>query len=166
MGKTGFIRLHRHCPSFTDKTDNPQISSEMHNNSSSNDELITRCDDLQGQVIRFLKVEQDLIHTRHQLDRDLARFKAIQSYSQRIIQAESLEEFAEITVESVIETFEVECSAFFTYDKAGNCLKVNSMFGFEEDQMDCRLDGAWIASRGISEKGSVIIENVSHILET
>ncbi|MCK4464580.1 MAG: hypothetical protein KAU83_02615, partial [Bacteroidales bacterium] len=99
----------------------------MNNNNKTYDELKATCEDLQGQVIRFLKVEQDLINTRSQLDRDLARFKAIQSYSQRIIQAKSMEEFAEITVESVIETFEVECSAFFSYDKAENCLKVKSM---------------------------------------
>ena len=133
----------------------------MNKSPATNDELITRCDDLQGQVIRFLKVEQDLVHTRNQLDRDLARFKAIQSYSQRIIQAESIEEFAEITVESVIETFEVECSAYFSFDKEENCLKVKGMFGFEADHMDCQLDGEWIASRGITQEGNVIIENIS-----
>ena len=99
----------------------------MSNNKPTYDELITRCDDLQGQVIRFLKVEQELINTRSQLDRDLVRFKAIQSYSQKAIQAKSLEEFGEITIESVIETFEVECSAFFSYDKTENCLKVKNM---------------------------------------
>ena len=133
----------------------------MNKSPPTNDELITRCDDLQGQVIRFLKVEQDLVHTRNQLDRDLERFKAIQSYSQRIIQAESLDEFAEITVESVIETFEVECSAYFTLDKEENCLKVKGMFGFEAEHLNCRLDAAWIASKGISKEGSVIIESVS-----
>lgn len=133
----------------------------MSNNKPTYDELITRCDDLQGQVIRFLKVEQELINTRSQLDRDLVRFKAIQSYSQKAIQAKSLEEFGEITIESVIETFEVECSAFFSYDKTENCLKVKNMYGFEGDHMDCRLDSKWIASRGISQGGSVIIENVS-----
>jgi len=127
----------------------------------SKNELIARCDDLQGQVIRFLKVEQDLVHTRSQLDRDLARFKSIQSYSQRIMLAKSIEEFAEITVEAVIETFEVECSAYFSLDNVENCLKVKGMFGFEVDHLNCQLDGAWIASKGLSQEGSVIIENVS-----
>ena len=133
----------------------------MDNNSKTYNELKATCEDLQGQVIRFLKVEQDLINTKNQLDCDLSRFKAIQSYSQRIIQAKTMEEFAEITVESVIETFEVECSAFFLYDKSENCLKVKSMFGFEAEHLDCQLDGAWIASRGISQEGSVFIENIS-----
>ena len=133
----------------------------MNKSPPNNDELVARCDDLQGQVIRFLKVEQDLIHTRNQLDRDLARFKAIQSYSQQIMHAESMDEFAEITVESVIETFEVECSAFFSYDNTENCLKMKGMFGFESNYLDCQLDGEWIASRGISQEGNVIIENIS-----
>jgi len=133
----------------------------MSNNKQTYNELKATCENLQGQVVRFLKVEQDLINTRGQLDRDLARFESIQSYNQRAIQAKNQEEFGEITVESVIETFEVECSAFFSYDKAENCLKAKNMFGFEEDHMDCRLDGEWIASRGIARKGRVIIENVS-----
>lgn len=133
----------------------------MNNHKPSYEELIARSDDLQGQVIRFLKVEQDLIHTRNQLDRDLARFRAIQSYSQRIILADSMEEFAEITVESVIETFEVECSAFFSFDEQEQCLKVQSMFGFAEDNEDCQLDNDWIASRGIAKEGNVIIEHVT-----
>ncbi|RLD99346.1 MAG: hypothetical protein DRJ13_09915 [Bacteroidetes bacterium] len=77
------------------------------------------------------------------------------------MQAGSMEEFAEITVEAVIETFEIECSAFFTYDKLENCLKVKGKFGFEADQMDCQLDSDWIDSRSISKKGNVIIENGS-----
>ena len=133
----------------------------MNNNNKTYDELKATCEDLQGQVVRFLKVKQELINTRSQLDCDLDRFKAIQSYSQRVIQAKNLEEFGEITIESVIETFEVECSAFFSYDKTENCLKVKNMYGFEGDHMDCQLDGEWIASRGISKGGSVIIENVS-----
>ncbi len=86
--------------------------------------------------------------------------KSIQSYSQRIIQAESKEEFAEITVESVIETFELECSAFFSYDKVGNCLTVKGMLGLEAKNIDCQLDGAWITSRGIHQEGKVMIENI------
>ena len=61
MGKTGFIHLHRHCLSFTDKVVNLKISSQMSNNKPTYEEVQARCDDLQGQVIRFLKVEQDLI---------------------------------------------------------------------------------------------------------
>jgi K+-sensing histidine kinase KdpD len=76
----------------------------------------------QAQIIRFLKVEQDLVDARSKLDRDLSRFKSIQTYSQRVLGAESIEEFAGITIESVVETFEVECSSFFVFDKTRNIL--------------------------------------------
>jgi len=132
----------------------------MSNNKPTYNELQARCDDLQGQVIRFLKVEQDLINTRNSIDRDLARFKAIQSYSQKVIQAETMKEFAEITVELVVETFEVECSAFFLYDNT-NILRIEAFFGFENEvKKECTLDVDWIASRGLKKGGKVLIEKV------
>ncbi|MCX6328602.1 MAG: ATP-binding protein [Bacteroidia bacterium] len=125
------------------------------------DELKTKCDDFQAQIIRFLKVEQDLVDARSKLDRDLSRFKSIQSYSQRAINAESLEEFANITVESVVETFEVECSAFFVYDKNQNVLNVQSSFGHDDEAYkECQLDSDWISDKGFLKKGKVIIEKV------
>lgn len=125
------------------------------------DELKSKCDDFQAQIIRFLKVEQDLVDARSKLDRDLSRFKSIQTYSQRVLAADSIEEFANITIESVVETFEVECSAFFVYDKARNILTVQSFFGFDdESHRDCQLNNEWISSRGFLKNGKVIIEQV------
>jgi signal transduction histidine kinase len=125
------------------------------------DELKAKCDDLQAQIIRFLKVEQDLVDARSKLDRDLSRFKSIQTYSQRVLSAESLEEFADITVESVVETFEVECSAFFLFDKEKDDLNIVSYFGFEEENHDnCRLDNEWISAKGFKKNGKVVIEQV------
>ncbi|MBI5010879.1 MAG: GHKL domain-containing protein [Bacteroidia bacterium] len=130
-------------------------------NKSSYDELKTKCDDFQAQIIRFLKVEQDLVDARSKLDRDLSRFKSIQTYSQRVLAAESIEEFASITIESVVETFEVECSAFFIFDKARNMLTVQSLFGYEdESHSSCQLDSEWISSKGFFKNGKVLIEQV------
>ena len=120
-----------------------------------------RCDELQGQVIRFLKVEQDLVNTRNQLDRDLDRFRAIQEYSRRIIRAGSMEEFAEITVESLIETFELECSALFLLDETDRCCRIGGLFGLNESHADCRLDEAWITKRELQKEGKVLIEHVA-----
>ena len=132
----------------------------MDNNQSYN-ELKIKCDDFQAQIIRFLKVEQDLVDARSKLDRDLSRFKSIQTYSQRVLNAGSIDEFASITIESVVETFEVECSAFFVYDKSRNILSVHSYFGFDDDtHRDCQLDGEWISARGFLKNGKVIIEQV------
>jgi len=133
----------------------------MDNNKLSYDELKTRCNELQLQVIRHLKIEQDLVQTKNQLDRDLIRFQSINTYTQKAIQAVSLEEFAEITVESVIETFEVECSAFFKYDNKKNSLNIEAFFGFEDEvKTVCTLDQEWIASRGFNKDGKILIEQV------
>jgi hypothetical protein len=125
------------------------------------DELKSKSDDFQAQIIRFLKVEQDLVDARSKLDRDLSRFKAIQTYSQRVINAESIEDFANITVESVVETFEVECSAFFLYDKVRNILSIQSSFGHDDEATrDCQINNDWISSKGFLKKGKVLIEKV------
>ena len=130
-------------------------------NKPSYDELKTKCDDFQAQIIRFLKVEQDLVDARSKLDRDLSRFKSIQTYSQRVINAESLDEFAKITVEAVVETFEVECSAFFKYDKSKDILAIQSSFGHDDEAiLDCQVDSDWISAKGFLKKGKVIIEPV------
>jgi signal transduction histidine kinase len=133
----------------------------MANNTVKLDELQARCDELQGQVMRHLKVEQDLVNTKNQLDRDLDRFKAIQAYSQQIIRAGSMEEFAEITVESIIETFELECSALFLFDEAEQCFKVNGLFGIEKEHENCQLKKNWIDEKELSREGKVLFEQVS-----
>jgi signal transduction histidine kinase len=131
-------------------------------NIPSYDELKIKCDDFQGQIIRFLKVEQDLVDARSKLDRDLSRFKTIQTYSQRVINAQSLEEFASITVESVVETFEVECSAFIMYNRSGNTLTVKSQFGFENEiKHDWQLIGEWIPVKEFQKNEKVIIDQVN-----
>lgn len=133
----------------------------MSENKATMDELQARCDELQGQVIRFLKVEQDLVNTRNQLDRDLDRFRAIQAYSQRIIRAETMEEFAEITVESIIETFELECSALFLLDETDRCFKIGALFGIDEAPADCMLDKDWVSKKDLHTEGKVLIEQVA-----
>ena len=133
----------------------------MSENKVTIDELQARCDELQGQVIRFLKVEQDLVNTRNQLDRDLDRFRAIQAYSQRIIRAGTMEEFAEITVESLIETFELECSALFLLDEKERCFRIGGLFGIDEAKADCRLGDDWISKKEIQKEGRVLIEQIA-----
>ncbi len=125
------------------------------------EELETRCDDFQAQIIRFLKVEQDLIVTRSKLDRDLSRFKSIQKYSQKVIRAKSLKEFADITIESVIETFELECSAFYIYDRTENVMKVKAFYGTGHVSEEAwHLDGNWISSKQFIKTGNIFTEQV------
>ncbi len=121
------------------------------------EELKSRCDDFQAQIIRFLKVEQELINARSRLDLDLSRFRLIQAYNQKILAAGSIDDFANITVESIVETFEVECSAIFLTEKDSGSLKLKTCFGYES-YPDCSLNPEWVDSKGFRKKGKAFIE--------
>jgi len=123
------------------------------------EELKARCDDFQSQIIRFLKVEQELINARSRLDLDLSRFRLLQAYNQKILQAETIDDFSEITVESIVETFEVECSALFLYDKFTDALHLKSCFGYDSHP-DCLIDSGWIDRKGFRKKGKAFIEQL------
>jgi class 3 adenylate cyclase len=124
------------------------------------DELKALCDDLQKRATRSLRVEQDLIDARDSLDRDLARFQAIQSYSEKAIHATSMKEFATLTVEAVVEAFEIECSALLTYDKATNSLRVAGAFGVEGLEGERLLNMDWILANDLLNKGVPFIEQI------
>ena len=124
------------------------------------DELKARYEDLQKQATRSLKIEQDLINARDNLDRDLARFKIFQSYNERALYAARLQDFAEITVESIIEAFELECSALLAYDKTSDSLKAEATFGFEDFEVDYSLDIDWMAAKGLLKGGRAFIEKI------
>ncbi len=129
------------------------------------DELKALCDDLQKQITKSLVVKQDLIDTRSGLDRDLARFRAIQSYSQKAIHAASLQDFAEITVESIIEAFELECSALLLYDRTKKRLEAAATFGVEVSEGKCHLDRDWLVTKKLLKGGTAFIQHVHPEME-
>jgi class 3 adenylate cyclase len=122
------------------------------------DELKALYEDAQKQITRSWKIEQDLINARDSLDRELDRSKVIQKYNEKAMHAASLQEFAEMTVESVIEAFELECSALLAYNKAQNSLRVEATFGLEQLGVGYPLNVDWISARGILKGGSAFIE--------
>ncbi len=126
-------------------------------NPFSYEDLKSRCDDFQAQIIKFLKVEQELIDTRNRLDLDLSRFRLIQAYSQKVLAAESIEDFAKITVESIVETFEVECSAIFLYDKASDSLLLKACFGYESPP-ECSIGSDWTDKKNLRKIGKAFVE--------
>jgi class 3 adenylate cyclase len=124
------------------------------------DELKTRHDDLQKQAARSLIIGQELITAKDQLDRDLARFMTIQSYGEKAIHVVDREEFYQLSVESIIEAFEVECSALLKYDKDGDCLIVMAAFGFDDLKVGEALIIDWIKSKGHLKGKNAFIENI------
>ncbi|WP_135613245.1 histidine kinase dimerization/phosphoacceptor domain -containing protein [Methanococcoides sp. AM1] len=121
------------------------------------DELKARYNELQKQVTRFSAIEQKLVNTGDHLDQELGRFKSIQSHNKKAIRIENLHDLLLITVESIVEVFEVECGAFFTYDMTNNRLTLVENYGFDEKHpfvMD------WIISDNIvNTREGVFIED-------
>ncbi|WP_052402940.1 histidine kinase dimerization/phosphoacceptor domain -containing protein [Methanococcoides methylutens] len=123
------------------------------------DELKARYNKLQKQVSRFSAIEQKLVNTGDLLDQELGRFKSIQSYNKKAIRSKDLHDLLLITVESIVEVFEVECGAFFTYDMANNRLTLVEDYGFDE-KYPLVMD--WMVSDDIvNAREAVFIEDSS-----
>ncbi|MBT6503164.1 MAG: hypothetical protein HOK67_25010 [Deltaproteobacteria bacterium] len=125
------------------------------------DILKSKYDDLQKQVTRFLSVERSHARTRDLLDQEMARFKIIQAYSENAIHTKNMEELGSLTVESIAEAFEFECSALLKYEQPTHNVKVLNSFGFEEPPGKASLDMHWIDEKGPLKKGKPFIEEFS-----
>jgi class 3 adenylate cyclase len=124
------------------------------------DELKDMVNDLQRQLTRSLRVEQELHDTRYHLDRDLARFKGIQRFNERAINAVDIREFVQITVESIIEIFEVSCSAFLSYDLTHDALNIVDSLGLDESLKQNSLKTDWMKTQKLLRKGSSFIVEI------
>jgi len=124
------------------------------------DELKARHDELQRQAARSLFIGQDLINAKDRLDRDMTRFMTFQKYGERAIYVRSFEEFSQITVESIIEAFEVECSAMLTYDKITGDLKVVAAFGLDKLELGSSLRSEGLRDRGHLKGRNAFIEQI------
>ncbi|MBT7155277.1 MAG: hypothetical protein HN945_22775 [Deltaproteobacteria bacterium] len=72
-----------------------------------------------------------------------------------------MEELGSLTVESIAEAFEFECSALLKYEQPTHNVKVLNSFGFEEPPGKASLDMHWIDEKGPLKKGKPFIEEFS-----
>jgi class 3 adenylate cyclase len=134
----------------------------MTKDSPTYEELKARYDKLQKEAARSLIIGQELITAKDQLDRDLARFMTIQSYGEKAIHVGDREEFNQLSVESIIEAFEVECSALLKYDKEGDRLIVMAAFGFDDLKVGEALIVDWLGAKGHLKGKNAFIENIDN----
>lgn len=72
--------------------------------------LQKKYEDLQLRITRFSKTEQELIHTRNQMDREILIYKQLQEFNTRALKDITDEEFVKLVAESMIGIFELELS--------------------------------------------------------
>jgi signal transduction histidine kinase len=124
------------------------------------EELSERCDGFQTEIIHSMVVKQDLVDARDALDHDLHRFRTIQSYSQSALQAVDLPDLGRLTVESMIEAFEVEGGAVYLKETDGPALRMFSAYGLANiDKNEC-LGRDYIESCNLERTETAIIEQV------
>jgi class 3 adenylate cyclase len=123
-------------------------------------ELKSRLDELQRQAARSLLIGQDLIDAKNRLDRDMTCFRAIHAYCEKAIKTSSFEDFAQATIESVIEAFEVESSALLAYSPATDCLNAMAAFGCERLEGCRELSTEWMEAKGYLHGRSAFIESI------
>jgi PAS domain S-box-containing protein len=108
------------------------------------EELSAICDQLQVQVSRGLKVEQDLISTRDALDQELARFKVLQAFNDAALKVKDVDALTVLSLESVVEAFEFEVAALLRFGDDPDSVSVLGNFGMYEVPADLPFDRNWL----------------------
>jgi class 3 adenylate cyclase len=115
---------------------------------------------LQEKATRFVLVKQDLINTKHSLDCELSRFRAIQKFTENGLKVQTLDELTTITLESFIEAFEFELCIFLKYQDGQNTVQLIGEFGLNDPPETLQFSPNWI-----EQKESQILESDHAILQ-
>jgi signal transduction histidine kinase len=118
-------------------------------------------EELTKQVAYSVKMEQQLIDARYALDRDMQRLMSIHTYSQRAIDAPTVESFMSMTAEAIIEAFDLECSAVLSMHPNRRQLSFAAEFGLgRRAAFRKHLPLAWVVDRSLDRVGHAAIERV------
>ncbi len=109
------------------------------------EELEALCADLEISATRAIAVKQDLIQTRNKLDRELGRYKHIQSYAEQVLS--KFDEFSAITTESIVEAYEVEVALVGRFRDKEQNLQVVGAFGLEYPPTLLPFNLSWLSGR-------------------
>ncbi len=109
------------------------------------EELEALCADLEISATRAIAVKQDLIQTRNKLDRELGRYKHIQSYSEQVLRRRG--DFGTITTESIVEAYEVEVALVGRFRDKEQNLEMVGAFGLERPPDLLSFDPSWLSGR-------------------
>ncbi len=71
-------------------------------------ELRKKYEELQLRVTRFSVIEQELIHARNRLDREVMIYRHLQDFNARALAATSDTDYAQLVAESMMDIFELE----------------------------------------------------------
>lgn len=93
-------------------------------------ELSRKYEELQLRVTRFSVTEQELIHARDRLDRELMVYRRMQQFNSRALEEMKNEAFAKLVTESLIDIFEVELAFVLIESDNASITTVADVEGF------------------------------------
>jgi class 3 adenylate cyclase len=108
------------------------------------EELAAICARFEAESGHNLVMQRDLIYAKDQVDDELMRFKAIQAFITRALDAADEAEFFNLTLESLIEAFEHEVGLFLLATGEDGVLRIASEFGFEDAPGTVEFSPDWI----------------------
>jgi len=124
------------------------------------EELLAICEKLEAESGRHVVVQSDLFATKDRLDRELARFKAIQDYITSALETTTIGAFHTLTLESIIEAFEFEVALVLRTAGAGDTLVAAAEFGFDDPPGLLPFSPDWI-----DPEGTIIVDATDPLLE-
>ena len=110
------------------------------------EELQQTCEELRRTAARAISLKQELIETKHALDAELDRYRQIQRYVERALPVTSIEEFASLTAEQLVESYGIEAALFLLRDTESkeHQLSVVAQFGLSSCPSSLPFDEAWL----------------------
>lgn len=124
------------------------------------DELAAVCARLEAEAGRNLIMQRDLIGAKDQVDGELMRFRAIQTYIAKALDADGEDEFFTLGLEAIIEAFEFEVALFLLATEAAGRCAVASQFGLDQAPETLTFAPDWIddAESRILGPGDALID--------
>lgn len=104
------------------------------------EELASAHAKLEAESGHQLIMQRDLIQARDQIDAELMRFKAIQSFIADALLVDNQSDFFALTLEALIEAFELEVALAIDLNKPTNTPQVYAAFGFEDSPSELTAD--------------------------
>ncbi len=125
------------------------------------EELEAICTRLEARAGEHLVLQRDLSRAKDQVDSELMRFKSFQEYTTKTLDADSDDTFYQLTLEAIIEAFELELALFLRVDKeTPRRFRVAARFGCDEAPDALPFDPEWFpgAESRIAETGDVLFD--------
>ncbi len=96
------------------------------------DDLLRAYEKLEAESGQHLIMQRDLNRAKDQIDDELMRFKAIQTYIANTLTAATEDEFFALTLEALIEAFELEVALFLQGGSNPGQVRVSAVFGIDD----------------------------------